>query len=63
MKFDWSLKHLQAFSAKCLARMIVNEEDPEMRALYRDYLNELEAEQAKPSEPRTVFVSRRGRVI
>jgi len=63
VKFDWSLKQLQVFSAKCLVRMIVNEEDPKMRALYREYLNELEAMQANPSEPRPVFVSRRGRLI
>lgn len=63
MKFNWSLSGLQAFSARCLNRMILNEEDPQMRGLYRDYLRELETMQVRSSESRPVSVSRRARVI
>lgn len=63
MTINRSLNKLQAFAAKCLIRMIINEEDPGMRALYRDYLKELEAAQEQPSEPCPVFVSRRSRLI
>jgi len=63
MKFNRSSNKLQAFAAKCLIRMIANEEDAGMRALYLDYLKELEAAEEKPSASCPVFVSRRGRVI
>lgn len=63
MKFNRNSNKLQAFATKCLVRLIVNEEDPQMRTLYREYLKELEAMQKNHSASCPVFVMRRSRVI
>lgn len=41
--FGLSLERLQAFAARCLISMIEREEDADMRALYRRYLEDLQA--------------------
>ncbi len=41
MTFTMTLERLQAFAARCLVSLIAREEDPDMRALYRRYLEEL----------------------
>lgn len=43
LRYAWSIERLQAFAARCLIARIEREEDVDMRALYRRYLENLQS--------------------
>ncbi|GEM_PF-5952476 len=43
LRCAWSIERLQAFAARCLISLIEREEDTDMRALYRRYLENIQS--------------------